>query len=144
LLFTSTSPAFQNFVLLKSPIELVSFTTSESYFWMDKKIDTPNILIIADLTIDKERYILQRGGDKIEVTKKELKILWFLANHAGEAQSRQAIFQAAWNEDILVGSRTIDVHIRRLRAKLGGNYITTVKVLAINSTIINLYNPNLI
>lgn len=90
-------------------------------------MENPNTLTIADLTIDKERYILQRAGNNIDVTKKELKILWFLASNAGEVQSRQAIFQAAWGEDVLVSSRTIDVHIRRLRAKLGGSYITTVK-----------------
>lgn len=91
------------------------------------EIDQPKTLIIADLTLDKEKYTLTQNSSIIQVTKKELKILWLLASNPNQVQSRQAIFDAAWEADTLVGSRTIDVHIRRLRSKIGEDYIQTVK-----------------
>lgn len=90
-------------------------------------INQPKTLAIGYLCIDLDKFELTLHGEEIDVTKKELKILWLLASNPDQVQSRQAIFNAAWGADILVGSRTIDVHIRRLRIKIGEEYIKTVK-----------------
>jgi two-component system alkaline phosphatase synthesis response regulator PhoP len=91
------------------------------------KIDHPFTIEIADFVIDRESFELTKNGSVVDVTKKELKILYLLASTPDKVQSRADIFKAAWEEDILVGNRTIDVHIRRLRAKIGEEYIKTVK-----------------
>ncbi|MEM6316529.1 MAG: response regulator transcription factor [Bacteroidota bacterium] len=87
----------------------------------------PNVLEIADLRIDVNNYICTKADEIIPLTKKELTILHLLASNPRQVQSRQSILETAWDEDVLVGSRTIDVHIRRLRKKIGADYIRTVK-----------------
>lgn len=89
--------------------------------------ENPNPFEVADLIIDLETSTLTQDGKQIDITKKELKILYLLATNSAEVQSREEIFDYAWGEDVLVGSRTIDVHIRRLRSKIGAGYIKTIK-----------------
>lgn len=89
--------------------------------------DSPNYLQVADLILDLETNTLTQNGKQVDITKKELKILYLLATKPSKVQSREVIFEYAWEADILVGSRTIDVHIRRLRSKIGAHYIKTIK-----------------
>jgi two-component system alkaline phosphatase synthesis response regulator PhoP len=78
-------------------------------------------------TIDREKYVVIRNGEEIFLPKKEFDLLFFLASSPGRVVTRDEIFAAVWGEDVVVGDRTIDVHIRRIREKLGIDNIRTVK-----------------
>jgi two-component system alkaline phosphatase synthesis response regulator PhoP len=86
-----------------------------------------NILKIKDLTIDKEKVIVQVGGKSIDLAKKEFELLSLLASRPGKVFTREEIFRKIWGNDVIVGNRTIDVHIRKLREKIGDDYIKTSK-----------------
>ncbi|MDX9846690.1 MAG: response regulator transcription factor [Tenuifilaceae bacterium] len=79
------------------------------------------------LVIDKERYIVVNEGKEISLPKKEFELLELLCSRPQKVFTRDEIFTSVWGNDIIVGDRTIDVHIRKLREKLGENYIKTVK-----------------
>jgi two-component system alkaline phosphatase synthesis response regulator PhoP len=68
-----------------------------------------------------------RGSTSIELPKKEFEILWLLASKPGRVFTREEIFDKIWGSDVIVGNRTIDVHIRKLRERLGETYIKTMK-----------------
>lgn len=85
------------------------------------------IIDIADLRIDKERVQVEKEGDIIELAKKEFELLVLLVSKPGKVFTREEIFRKVWGTDVIVGNRTIDVHIRKLREKLGSNYIKTIK-----------------
>lgn len=89
--------------------------------------DTEHIIKIGDLAIDKERVSVQRGEDNIELAKKEFELLHLLVSKPGKVFSREEIFNKVWGTDVIVGNRTIDVHIRKLREKIGDHYIKTIK-----------------
>lgn len=80
-----------------------------------------------DLTIDKERYLVIHGNDELVLPKKEFELLALLVSKPDKVFTREDIFHAVWGDDVIVGDRTIDVHIRKLREKLGDNYIKTIK-----------------
>ncbi len=86
-----------------------------------------NTLTIKDLTIDKEKVIVQVNGKSIDLAKKEFELLSLLASRPGKVFTREEIFRKIWGNDVIVGNRTIDVHIRKLREKIGDNYIKTSK-----------------
>lgn len=86
-----------------------------------------HLLIVGDLTVDKERVMVTRGEDKIELAKKEFELLSLLMSKPGKVFTREEIFNKVWGTDVIVGNRTIDVHIRKLREKLGDHYIKTIK-----------------
>jgi two-component system alkaline phosphatase synthesis response regulator PhoP len=80
-----------------------------------------------DLTIDRDRYIVIRNGVEHHLPKKEFELLYFLASRKGKVLDRQTLLNEVWGSNIYVIDRTIDVHIRKIREKLGDNYIETVK-----------------
>lgn len=84
-------------------------------------------IVSGDLTIDKERYVVVKNGDDIYLPRKEFELLSLLISKPEKVFSREEIFNRIWGLNIVVGDRTIDVHIRKLREKLGDNYIKTVK-----------------
>lgn len=86
-----------------------------------------NKLEIADLTIDRETYLVYRKGEKIVLAKKEFELLYLLASKPGKVYTREVILKSIWEDSVVVTNRTIDVHIRKLREKLGEDYISTVK-----------------
>ena len=86
-----------------------------------------SILEVADLIIDKERVTVSRQGEEIELAKKEFELLSLLAAKPGKVFTREEIFLKVWGTDVIVGNRTIDVHIRKLREKIGESYIKTIK-----------------
>jgi len=86
-----------------------------------------DVLQIGDLAIDKERILVKRGEEEIELAKKEFELLLLLTSKPGKVFSREEIFRKVWGTDVIVGNRTIDVHIRKLREKIGDNYIKTIK-----------------
>jgi two-component system alkaline phosphatase synthesis response regulator PhoP len=81
----------------------------------------------SNLIIDKERYIVSRDGEDLILPKKEFELLVLLITKPDKVFTRDAIFSAVWGDDIVVGDRTIDVHIRKLREKIGENHIKTIK-----------------
>lgn len=82
---------------------------------------------LHDLVIDKEKVLVFKGGTAIELPRKEFEILWLLASKPGRVFTREEIFDRIWGADVIVGNRTIDVHIRKLRERLGEEYIKTMK-----------------
>lgn len=91
----------------------------------EQEVDT--VIRVADLAIDRERVSVSRGDDEIELAKKEFELLSLLASKPGKVFTREEIFNKVWGTDVIVGNRTIDVHIRKLREKVGEDYIKTIK-----------------
>ncbi|MCH1517946.1 MAG: response regulator transcription factor [Flavobacteriaceae bacterium] len=87
---------------------------------------TANI-VIGDLTIDIESYTVTNKGGKIILPRKEFELLALLASKPGKVFKRIKIMEAVWGSDVVVGDRTIDVHIRKLREKIGEEFFKTVK-----------------
>lgn len=85
------------------------------------------VMKIADIEIDLDQIVVRRGEERIELAKKEFDLLTLLASKPGKVFSRDEIFNRVWGTDVIVGNRTIDVHIRKLREKLGDHYIKTIK-----------------
>ena len=83
--------------------------------------------INSDLIINRERYIVEKEGEKIHLPKKEFELLSLLASRPDIVFEREVILEKVWGTDIVVGDRTIDVHIRKLREKLGDHHFKTVK-----------------
>ncbi|MEL7220786.1 MAG: response regulator transcription factor [Bacteroidota bacterium] len=85
------------------------------------------LIHISDLIIDRDQIIVRKGDEKIELAKKEFELLLLLVSKPGKVFSREEIFNKVWGTDVIVGNRTIDVHIRKLREKIGDKYIKTIK-----------------
>ena len=84
-------------------------------------------IVSGDLVIDKERYLVIKKGEEIVLPRKEFELLSLLISKPEKVFTREEIFDRVWGNNIVVGDRTIDVHIRKLREKLGSKYIHTVK-----------------
>ena len=82
---------------------------------------------VGNLTIDKEKHIIEINEKSITLPRKEFKLLVLLTSKPNKVFSRDEIFEKVWGNDVIVGDRTIDVHIRKLREKLGIESIKTVK-----------------
>jgi two-component system alkaline phosphatase synthesis response regulator PhoP len=93
----------------------------------NEAINDDDVISVGDLIIDKERVSVRRGEEVIELAKKEFELLYLLVSKPGKVFSREEIFNKVWGTDVIVGNRTIDVHIRKLREKIGDNYIKTIK-----------------
>lgn len=89
--------------------------------------DDNTVLKINDLIIDPERFVVQYRGEEIILAKKEFELLYLLASKSGRVFLRHEILNQVWGNEVIVGDRTIDVHIRKIRQKLGVDCITTVK-----------------
>ena len=79
------------------------------------------------LKIDRERYEVSKDGERISLPRKEFELLALLMSKPGKVFTREIILSTVWGEEVVVGDRTIDVHIRKLREKLGSNFIKTIK-----------------
>lgn len=93
----------------------------------DSKENKQANIIVGTLEIDRERYLIVHNGVEIAVPRKEFELLYLLASKPGKVFKRDEILNEIWGRDIIVGDRTIDVHIRKLREKLGEELIRTVK-----------------
>lgn len=85
------------------------------------------VLKIGDLVIDKDNVKVTKSGQHFLLPKKEFDLLYLLASNTEKVFKREEILEKVWGNDVVVGERTIDVHIRRLREKLGINMIQTLK-----------------
>jgi len=93
-----------------------------------QKSTDEGVLNIAGLTINKETYsVTKEDGSVVVLPKKEFEILHYLATVPNKVQSRESLLQKIWGSDVFVVERTIDVHIRKVREKIGDQYIGTLK-----------------
>jgi two-component system alkaline phosphatase synthesis response regulator PhoP len=88
---------------------------------------TDNKLEIGELVIDREAYLVYQKGVKVVLAKKEFELLYLLASKPGKVYTREVILKNIWEDSVVVTNRTIDVHIRKVREKLGDDVISTVK-----------------
>jgi two-component system alkaline phosphatase synthesis response regulator PhoP len=92
-----------------------------------KKKSSSNQIKIGELVIDRTSYTVKINGREISLPKKEFELLFFLAQNPNKVFSRDDLLQNIWGSDVYVLARTVDVHIRKVREKIGDDYITTVK-----------------
>ncbi len=94
---------------------------------MKAEADKPDVAAFGGIKIDRERYNVLKDGVEINLAKKEFELLELLASKPGKVFTREVILEQVWGGDVIVGDRTIDVHIRKLREKIGEDYIKTIK-----------------
>ena len=80
-----------------------------------------------DLVINREKYVIEKNGETIHLPRKEFELLALLASRPDYVFERDVILEKVWGSEIVVGNRTIDVHVRTLREKIGDDYIKTIK-----------------
>lgn len=91
--------------------------------------DKKHVLTFGNISIDVERYEVKKDQQGISLAKKEFELLLLLGSKPGKLFTRDEIFNKVWGTDTAIGDRTIDVHIRKLREKIGDTYIKTIKGL---------------
>ena len=82
---------------------------------------------VGGLIIDREKYVVSNGTEELVLPKKEFELLQLLASKPDRVFTRDEIYTSVWGDNIIVGDRTIDVHIRKLREKIGQEHIKTIK-----------------
>lgn len=85
------------------------------------------VITIAGMEINREQYKILKDGEEITLPKKEFELLYLLASKPGKVFEREEILRKVWGNDVVVGGRTIDVHIRKLREKIGEELFKTIK-----------------
>lgn len=95
--------------------------------YQDDGESSSGLLQVEDFVIDSERYMVLKKGKEIVLPKKEFELLRLLASKPNKVFTREEIFSKIWGDNVIVGDRTIDVHIRKIREKIGIDNIRTVK-----------------
>ncbi len=98
--------------------------------WKLHRVESKNGFAVGGLHLDFERYEVRVHGQPVDLTYKEFELLKFLATHRGKVFTREVLLDKVWGYDYFGGTRTVDVHIRRLRAKIelgGATYIETIR-----------------
>ena len=93
----------------------------------NERDEEEKVIEVNGLTIHKEEFVIIKGGNKIVLPNKEFKMVHLLASAPDKVFTRDEIFRKVWGNDVIVGDRTIDVHIRKIREKIGVEYIKTIK-----------------
>lgn len=91
------------------------------------EVEINEVIQVGHLIIDRDKHIVKVDKEKYSLPKKEFELLLFLVTNKDRVLSRDQILSKIWGDDIIVGDRTIDVHIRKLREKIGNDYIKTIK-----------------
>jgi two-component system alkaline phosphatase synthesis response regulator PhoP len=94
---------------------------------VNPEVKTLQKMELGGIKIDIERFVVIKDGIEFSLPKKEFKLLALLATKPGKVFTRETILQQIWGEEVIVGDRTIDVHVRKIREKLGNEYIKTIK-----------------
>lgn len=89
--------------------------------------ETAGKMVVGDIEIDRERYLVIKAGKEISLPRKEFELLNLLISKPGRVFKREEILSKVWGNETIVGDRTIDVHIRKLREKIGDDYFKTIK-----------------
>lgn len=122
------SIGFDDFVLMPIvPAEL--YARMRQVDWRTSTFANDDLMKIDDLVIDIGGYEVRLAGRRIELTHQEFELLRYLAQHRGRVFTREALLERAWGYRYAGGTRTVDIHVRRVRAKLGdsGSLIETVR-----------------
>ena len=90
-------------------------------------IEQDDIIELEDLIIDRSSYKISIRGNELNLPRKEFELLYLLASKPGKVFKREYILESVWGKDVVVGDRTIDVHIRKLREKIGNTFFKTIK-----------------
>ena len=112
---------------VSKPVSPMVFVSKVNALFRRVKKKENNIITINSLIIDPEKFVVEYEGREIVLAKKEFELLYLLATKPGRVFLRNEILSQVWGNDVIVGDRTIDVHIRKIRQKLGVDCITTVK-----------------
>ena len=91
----------------------------------EQAVDTTTT--VGDITINREEYLIRRGDQKIALPRKEFELLCLLTSKPGKVFKREVILDNVWGNEVVVGGRTIDVHMRKLREKIGDHHFKTIK-----------------
>ena len=122
------SIGFDDFVLMPLvPAEL--YARMRQLDWKSATFGSDEVIKIEDLVIDIAGYEARIAGRRVDLTHQEFELLRFLAQHRGRVFTRQALLERAWGYEYAGGTRTVDIHVRRVRSKLGhvGELIETVR-----------------
>lgn len=84
-------------------------------------------IVVNGIQIDRERYVVTCNGERVYFRKKEFELLALLAEKPGKVFTRNEILKTVWGNEIIVGDRTVDVHVNKIREKIGDKYIQTIK-----------------
>jgi two-component system alkaline phosphatase synthesis response regulator PhoP len=112
---------------VSKPVSTSVFVSKVNALFRRVKPSDNKVLKIGSLEIDPERFVVNFENREIILAKKEFELLYLLASKPGRVFLRNEILSQVWGNDVIVGDRTIDVHIRKIRQKLGIDCITTVK-----------------
>jgi len=93
----------------------------------NKEAGVEKILSFDGISINKDEYYVETNKGRITLPRKEFELLNLLASVPNKVFNREVILKTVWGQDVIVGGRTIDVHVRKLREKIGENYIKTIK-----------------
>ena len=91
------------------------------------KVSSSKSLKVGDLDINKDSYVVKLNNKEIFFPKKEFNLLYFLASNPKKVYSRDSLLRNLWGTDVHVVARTVDVHVRKIREKIGQDYISTIK-----------------
>ncbi|BCY28055.1 response regulator transcription factor [Flavobacterium okayamense] len=89
--------------------------------------DSKDVLKVGDIEINREEYKIVRNNEEIVLPRKEFELFYLLATKPGKVFTREEILDKVWGNEVVVGGRTIDVHIRKLREKIGDDFFKTIK-----------------
>ena len=114
-------------VLVSRVKALLKRTTSVGGAAPVAQVESGQTVTIGDIVIDKERYLILNHGQEMVLPRKEFELLSLLVSKPGKVFTREEIYYSVWGDNVVVGDRTIDVHIRKLREKIGNDHIKTLK-----------------
>jgi two-component system alkaline phosphatase synthesis response regulator PhoP len=112
---------------LTKPVSTKVLSSKVSALFRRLTKENTGVVQVGDLMIDREKYIVRYHGEDIVLARKEFELLSLLASKPGKVFLRNEILNQIWGTEVIVGDRTIDVHIRKIRQKLNLDCITTVK-----------------
>ena len=92
-----------------------------------ENVDVSDVLNIGSIEINREEYKIIKDGEEIHLPRKEFELFYLLASKPGKVFTREEILDKVWGNEVIVGGRTIDVHIRKLREKIGDEFFKTIK-----------------
>jgi two-component system alkaline phosphatase synthesis response regulator PhoP len=112
---------------ISKPVSTNVFVSKVNALFRRVKKPHNNVITIDNLEINPEKFLLRYEGREIILAKKEFELIYLLASKPGRVFLRNEILSQVWGNEVIVGDRTIDVHIRKIRQKIGVDCITTVK-----------------
>jgi two-component system alkaline phosphatase synthesis response regulator PhoP len=136
IFLTSRSEEFSEIAAFESgandfitkPIKPRALMSRVSAAFRREAVEQKNEIIkMGELSIDKESYTVLKNGEKIVLPKKEFELLYFLCKNPNRVYGREELLKNIWGSDVYVVARTVDVHIRKIREKIGEDLIKTVK-----------------